>query len=298
MLKRIATAIVLIPIVVLLVLHASVPLLALTTSLVALLTARELLQLTESYGVMPYYRATYVAVASVFGLLAIDAGQQKPLLSTGIFLYSAGFLACVMPFVFLVLAMRRQDLRTAYPSAAASSFTFVYAALPLAFLVQLRQQPSGAIFIVYLLLVVWSGDIFAYFVGRSIGRHLLAPRISPKKTWEGAFASVAASVLIGTAFLHYSVEISTWLLNMGLIERRDGIFGLEKPALWPVVVLSVVLNVAAQFGDLTESLMKRGAGVKDSGAILPGHGGMLDRIDALLFAAPLMWFYAAWRVMQ
>ena len=103
MLKRIATAIVLIPIVVLLVLHASVPLLALTTSFVALLTARELLQLTESYGVMPYYRATYVAVAAVFGLLAIDAGQQKPLLSTGIFLYSAGFLACVMPFVFLVL---------------------------------------------------------------------------------------------------------------------------------------------------------------------------------------------------
>jgi phosphatidate cytidylyltransferase len=298
LLKRIATAVVLIPIVVVLVLHASVPLLALTTSLVALVTARELLQLTESYGVMPYYRATYVAVAAVFGLLAIDAGQQKPLLSTGIFLYSAGFLACVMPFVFLALAMRRQDLRTAYPSAAASSFTFVYAALPLAFLVQLRQQPSGAIYILYLLLVVWAGDIFAYFVGRSVGRHLLAPRISPKKTWEGAIASVAASVIIGTAFLRYSVEISTWFLNVGLIDQRDGIFGLEKPAIWPVAALSVVLNVAAQFGDLTESLLKRGAGVKDSGAILPGHGGMLDRIDALLFAAPIMWFYAAWRVMR
>lgn len=298
MLKRIVTAVVLIPVVLLLVLHAPVPLLALTTSIVALLTARELLKITESYGVMPYYRATYVAVAAVFTLLAIDAGQQKPLLSTGIFLYSAAFLACVVPFVFLALAMRRAELSTGYPAAAASTFTFVYAALPLAFLVQLRQQPSGAIYIIYVLLVVWCGDIFAYFVGKSLGRHLLAPRISPKKTWEGAIASVAASVLIGTAFLRHSVEISAWLLSHGLIERRDGIFGLEKPELWTVVLLSIVLNVAAQLGDLVESLIKRGAGVKDSGALLPGHGGMLDRIDALLFAAPIMWFFASWRVMQ
>jgi phosphatidate cytidylyltransferase len=279
-------------------LHASVPVLALTTSIIALLTARELLKLTEAYGVMPYYRATYVAVAAVFAILAIDAGQQKPLLSTGIFVYSAGFLACVVPFIFLSLSMRRGDLSSAYPSAAASSFTFVYAALPLAFLVQLRQQPSGAIFIIYVLLVVWAGDIFAYFIGKSLGKTLLAPRISPKKTWEGAIASVAASVLIGTIFLRDSVQISTWLLNHGWIERRDGIFGLEKPEVWPVIILSFILNIAAQFGDLVESLIKRGAGVKDSGAILPGHGGMLDRVDALLFAAPIMWLYASWRVLQ
>ena len=66
----------------------------------------------------------------------------------------------------------------------------------------------------------------------------------------------------------------------------------------PIIVLTIVLNIAAQLGDLVESLIKRGAGVKDSGAILPGHGGMLDRIDALLFAAPVLWYYAAWRVMQ
>ncbi len=73
---------------------------------------------------------------------------------------------------------------------------------------------------------------------------------------------------------------------------------MQPPALWPIVVLSAVLNVAAQLGDLAESLLKRGAGAKDSGTILPGHGGMLDRIDALLFAAPVLWYYAAWRVMQ
>ena len=73
---------------------------------------------------------------------------------------------------------------------------------------------------------------------------------------------------------------------------------LEQPAMAPMVVLTMVLNIAAQVGDLVESLIKRGAGVKDSGAILPGHGGMLDRIDALLFAAPVLWYYAAWSVLQ
>jgi phosphatidate cytidylyltransferase len=75
-------------------------------------------------------------------------------------------------------------------------------------------------------------------------------------------------------------------------------YGLEIPDMGPVILLTIVLNVAAQLGDLVESLIKRGAGVKDSGSILPGHGGMLDRIDALLFAAPVLWFYTAWRVLQ
>jgi phosphatidate cytidylyltransferase len=127
---------------------------------------------------------------------------------------------------------------------------------------------------------------------------LMAPRISPKKTWEGAVASVVASVGVGWLLFYYSLPISSALLRVGLIERRDGLFGLERPPMGPVVLLTIVLNVAAQLGDLVESLIKRGANVKDSGAILPGHGGMLDRIDALLFAAPVLWYYAAWRVMQ
>jgi phosphatidate cytidylyltransferase len=147
-------------------------------------------------------------------------------------------------------------------------------------------------------LLVWAGDIFAYFVGRALGGQLMSPRISPRKTWEGAAASLLASLAIGLLLFNHALQISSFLLRVGLIERRDGMFGLEKPELWPIVGLTVALNVAAQLGDLAESLIKRGAGVKDSGALLPGHGGMLDRIDALLFATPLLWFYAAWRVMQ
>jgi phosphatidate cytidylyltransferase len=165
-------------------------------------------------------------------------------------------------------------------------------------LVQLRQQWAGAFYLLYLLLVVWAGDILAYFVGKSMGRHLMAPRISPKKTWEGAAASLVASVGVGWLLFGHAERISSALLSWGLIVRRDGLFGLETPAMGPVILLTIVLNIAAQLGDLVESLIKRGAGVKDSGALLPGHGGMLDRIDALLFAAPVLWCYAAWRVMQ
>jgi phosphatidate cytidylyltransferase len=160
----------------------------------------------------------------------------------------------------------------------------------------LREQWRGAFLLLYLLLLVWAGDIFAYFVGKPLGRHRMSPRVSPHKTWEGAVASVAASVGVGVLMFHYAVPISSALLRLHLIELRDGIFN-EQPSLLPVIVLSILLNVASQLGDLVESLIKRGAGTKDSGAILPGHGGMLDRVDALLFAAPVLWVYAAWRVM-
>lgn len=298
MLKRIATAVVLIPIVLLLVLRAPVPLLATVAGLVALLTIHEFLKLTESYGVQPVRLPTYIFVGLFFLLLAVNTGQGKPLLSTAIFVYALGFASAIAPFVFLTIAMRRAELSTGYPAAAASVFSFTYIALPMGMLVQLRQQWAGAFLLLYLLLVVWAGDIFAYFVGKSLGRHLMSPRISPKKTWEGAVASLIASVAVGVMLFRYATSLSSAMLRSGLIERRDGIFGLEMPALGPIVLLTIALNIAAQLGDLVESLIKRGAGVKDSGAILPGHGGMLDRIDALLFAAPVLWYYAAWRVMQ
>jgi phosphatidate cytidylyltransferase len=168
----------------------------------------------------------------------------------------------------------------------------------MALLVAIRQQPAGAIWTIYTLLTVWAGDIFAYFVGKSLGRHLMSPKISPKKTWEGAAASVVASVIIGALWIQHAPAISSTLLRIGLIDRRDGMFGLEQPQLWPIILLSVVVNIAAQLGDLVESLIKRGAAVKDSGTILPGHGGMLDRIDAMLFAVPVVWAWGAWRLMQ
>jgi phosphatidate cytidylyltransferase len=298
LIKRIVTAVVLIPIVLLLVLRAPVSVVAIVTGAVALVTVHEFLQLTEAHGVHALRKPTYGFVALFFLLLVINVGQEKPLLSTGFFGIAGAFAAAIAAFVFLTIAMRRDTLATGYPAAAASVFAFTYIALPLAMLVQLRQQWAGAFLILYLLLVVWAGDIFAYFVGKSMGRHLMAPRISPKKTWEGAAASMVASLAVGGAVFYYSLPLSTTFLQWGLIQRRDGMFGLERPPLLPILLLTATLNIAAQLGDLVESLIKRGAAVKDSGTILPGHGGMLDRIDALLFAAPVLWVWAAWRVTQ
>ena len=298
MLKRIATAVVLIPIVLALILRGPLPVLAVFAAVVTLVTIHEFLKLTEPYGVEPMTLPTYLFTGAFFVTLCLSGGDESPLFSTGKFLVTLGFAAAIVPFIFLTRAMRGADLRNGYPASAASVFAFTYIALPMGMLVQLRQQWAGAFYLLYLLLVVWAGDIFAYFVGKSMGRHLMAPRISPKKTWEGAIASVAASVGVGWILFSHAEAISSALLRWGLIERRDGLFGLEQPAMGPVILLSVALNIAAQLGDLVESLIKRGAGVKDSGAILPGHGGMLDRIDALLFAAPVLWFYMAWRVVQ
>jgi phosphatidate cytidylyltransferase len=298
LLKRIATAVVLIPVVLLLILRAPVPVVAVVAAAVALIAAQEFLKLTESYGVQPLRLSTYIFVGLLFLLLAASSAIEAPQLSALKFLFGLAFASAISPFLFLTIAMRRAHLGAAYPAAAASAFAFVYVALPMAMVAQLRQQFAGAFWLFYLLLVVWSGDIFAYFVGRSLGRHLMAPRISPKKTWEGALASLAASLVVGSLLAGHALQISSLLLRLGLIERRDGMFGLEKPEAWPIILLTVAVNVAAQLGDLVESLIKRGAGAKDSGTILPGHGGILDRIDALLFAAPLLWMWAAWRVMQ
>jgi phosphatidate cytidylyltransferase len=296
LLKRVLTAAVLIPIVLLLVLRAPVPVLAFVAGVVALLAIHELLKLAEGYNIRLLYKPTYVFVALFFLLIAISPeASSTPALSTSGFAFVAVCFAGFAPFIFLAVAMRREELSSAFPAAMLAAFAFAYIGLPMASLVQLREQWQGSFFLLYLLLLVWAGDIFAYFIGKSLGTHRMSPRVSPKKTWEGAVASVVASVAVGMLMTHYAVPISRALLHARLIEQRDGVF--TEPALFPIIILSIVLNVAAQLGDLVESVIKRGAGVKDSGAILPGHGGMFDRIDALLFAAPVLWAYMAWRVL-
>jgi phosphatidate cytidylyltransferase len=122
--------------------------------------------------------------------------------------------------------------------------------------------------LLFALSLTWAGDTAAYFVGRSIGRWKMAPVLSPNKTWEGAAASMIASIVVAWIFTRWT---GIPLKNM-LIAAAFG-------------------NSAGQMGDLLESAYKRSAGVKDSGALLPGHGGMLDRIDALILAVPVVWYY-------
>jgi phosphatidate cytidylyltransferase len=298
MIQRIATAAVLIPLVLLLVLKAPAYLLVVVAAAVAMLAIAEFLKLATHYAVQPLSQLTYIFVAIFFAFLILASSNATPLMEATSAIFGIALAAALAAFVFLTAAMRRTDLSTSYPAAAASTFAFAYIAIPMALLVEIRRQPAGAIWVIYTLLAVWAGDIFAYFVGKSLGRHRMSPEISPKKTWEGAIASILASVIVGALWFQHAPQISTLFLRLGLIDPRSGMFGLEQPHLWPVMILSGVVNIAAQLGDLVESLIKRGAGVKDSGSILPGHGGMLDRIDAMLFAVPVVWAFRAWTLMQ
>jgi phosphatidate cytidylyltransferase len=143
-----------------------------------------------------------------------------------------------------------------------------------------REEANGPSILALLFCVVWAGDIAALYVGRYWGRRKMAPVLSPKKTWEGAAGSLAASLLVAGGLLALAHILESW--NSAVLSYSAGI--------WYWLVLAAVVNVAAQTGDLVESALKRSVGVKDSGDILPGHGGMLDRIDALLLAAPMLWY--------
>jgi phosphatidate cytidylyltransferase len=163
----------------------------------------------------------------------------------------------------------KRPLVEALPAAGISSSALLLVAFPLSFAVRLHGwEREGPRLLLFALVITWAGDTVAYFVGRALGKHPFAPHLSPKKTWEGAIASFAGSLLVGCAF-------SWWLTA-------------PVPHL---LAMAGVGNVAGQAGDLLESAYKRSAGVKDSGALLPGHGGILDRIDALILATPAVWYY-------
>ena len=166
------------------------------------------------------------------------------------------------------LFLRRDNLHDVLPDISSTMFGAVYAFAPWSFAVKLRAESVHLLF--FAVALNWVGDTAAYYVGKRFGKHRLAPVVSPKKSWEGAAASVAASVLFGFLYLKTVVPVI---------------------AFWHIAVLAILGNVAGQFGDLTESAFKRGANVKDSGNLLPGHGGMLDRVDSSLFALPTV--YAA-----
>lgn len=146
----------------------------------------------------------------------------------------------------------------------------VYAALPLALLILIDLRPKGPIWIFFLLIVVFASDTGAFYFGRLLGRHKLYEAVSPNKTWEGAIGGLIASIVAASLFI-----------------RLFGPCTLDLK----VLILVVILSIAGQIGDLCESMLKRTHGVKDSGHLLPGHGGILDRIDGLLFAIPVLYIY-------
>lgn len=274
--KRVLTALVLIPVVMVLVFLPARwdGIFTLASAAVAMLAAWEYLGLTVKLGANPPRLAVILAILLLFGV-RLFADEFDLLRQTELVF---GFLALAL----LVFCTFRSPVERAMADASAAVFCLLYTGLTLTALPALHEvaEGSGPSLLTFLFCVVWAGDIAAMYVGRAWGRRKMAPKLSPNKTWEGAIASVAGSVLVAGGLLALAAQLATW--NILKLSYQGEI--------WYWLVLAVVVNVAAQVGDLAESALKRSAGVKDSGVLLPGHGGVLDRIDALLLAAPVMWY--------
>lgn len=177
-------------------------------------------------------------------------------------------IALLFMIVILVISMLLK--RMPLDSVAANVFIPLYSGFFLGRLIMLREIPTHGLYLTFLVLfVVWASDIFAYLVGKRFGRIKLAPAISPNKTVEGSIAGILGGVLVASvAYLFY------------------------RELIVETAVIALVAGVMTQFGDLFESQFKRWAGVKDSGSLIPGHGGILDRIDGLVFAAAASYYIA------
>jgi phosphatidate cytidylyltransferase len=295
--KRVLTAAVLVPVVLLILFKAPNWLYSAFIGLVAVLAVHEYFGIAFHYQKKLFPYVVEVAIGlyflgqclygiSAFGVANFGrAFDRWATDATGV---------RVLPLVLVALGMFLWPMKDVLPAAAFSYFGFIYVALTLGEISTIGHFENGRVTVFVFLLVVWSGDIFAYYTGRALGKHKLAETISPKKTWEGAIASTAGAVLVSVVLFHYVHSIGTALVKLHALPSQSLLFTdirLYAPGWQLAAMFGFVVNIAAQVGDLAESAFKRGADVKDSGTLLPGHGGLLDRIDAMLFAAPVLWFF-------
>lgn len=258
--QRILTGVVILPLLVLFIAYAS------TFWFAGLVGVATLLALLEFYDIaLPGDRRLEVVSAALAGTVLIPV-----LIRSG----SWG-LPCALAFFLLFFAtlflFRFRDLTTVVGQLTLVIFGFLYIPLLLGHLALLRGLPFGRSWVFFVLLVAMCGDTAAYFTGITCGRRKLYPAISPNKSVEGAAGGLAGS-LGGALIAHF-----TFFTTLGLGHT---------------VFLGVLLGATGQVGDLFESMLKRGFGVKDSGRLFPGHGGILDRLDSLLFVFPVAYYYA------
>jgi len=257
--KRLATAAVLLPLLILFILKAT-PL-----YFVILIAVISFIGLDEFYRMALPERRLEGVVAAVWGALSIcTIPFADGMLS--LFALTAGVIGSS-----LLLLFRLRDIKDAAGEAALLLMGFLYVPLLLAHIYLLRLQPHGIEWIFLMLIIVMAGDSAAYYVGSTLGRRKLYPAVSPKKSVEGSLGGLLGSV-VGALIVRF-----TFFGELRIVDA---------------VAVALICGVLGQLGDLFESLIKRSCGVKDSGTIIPGHGGMLDRLDSILFAAPAAFYYA------
>jgi phosphatidate cytidylyltransferase len=260
---RVASALVLAPLAIYATWHGGLVFAALC-AVAAALAAHELVSMLAEVGVAEAYGIT---VAALFPLGPWAAGGAYPAWAP-IALAFAGM-------GLLVLHLFRIDLADMPRRASAVALAWIWIGPVVSSVVSLRLR-FGTGWVIMALATAFLNDTAAYFAGRFLGRHPLLPRISPKKTWEGFAGGIAGSVLAAVA-----------------VRELDFTHDMGSLSLAGAAALGLGAALLGPLGDLCESMLKRAASVKDSGSLIPGHGGVLDRIDALLFVAPWVWVYAA-----
>ncbi|HXM98714.1 MAG TPA: phosphatidate cytidylyltransferase [Candidatus Dormibacteraeota bacterium] len=262
--KRVVTAALLIPIVVGLVLYGSTAAVAVATAVIVLLALVEYFRLGDAVGHRAYRLWTATcALVLIFVQYTADVVEffgARNGVGEVFFLFVVG--------IGVLTLFTKRPMVEALPSAGISSSALLLVAFPLTYAIRLHGVAQGPVLLLFALVITWVGDSVAYFVGGAFGKNPLAPHLSPKKTWEGSVASFAGSLVVAVIFRRWLNASLPLLLGM-----------------------AAVGNVAGQMGDLLESAYKRSVGVKDSGGLLPGHGGVLDRIDALILTIPVVWYY-------
>ena len=262
--KRVLTALVLLPTVLLLIWHPELE--VAFVLLVAALVSIGLLEYYHLAGLRERSREARVGVAAGLAIIFSAYFSNLPL---------TNFTLCI-GLVAATLARTRRggDL---YHSLTAPAFGLLYVSWCGAHFVLLHgTEGRGAALVTFLVCIIVLSDTGAYFTGKSLGTRKLAPVISPNKTWEGALGAVGAS-MVGACIFYY---LRAWTPFAGLPA-----FGLAA-----YLLLGAALSVVGQLGDLAESALKRAAGEKDSGSVLPGHGGVLDRCDGFLFGGPILYY--------
>jgi phosphatidate cytidylyltransferase len=262
---RVASGLVLFPLAVWLTFVGGVPF-AVLASVASAVAAAELVAM---FGAIGFAEVFGIAVAAAVPLAAAF-GAEGDLLPG----WSALALAAATVLLLVMALFRRGPIEAVPQRVATVVLAWLYCGLLIASIVGLRLR-FGVGWVILAFVVTWANDTFAYFAGHAFGRHKLLERISPKKTWEG-FAGGAVGSVVGALVTRAVLPDLGQALPVGA-----------------AVALGAGGAVLGPLGDLAESLIKRGAGVKDSGKIIPGHGGLLDRIDALLFVAPWVYVFAS-----
>jgi phosphatidate cytidylyltransferase len=269
--SRIITAVVVLPFLIASILIPWLePLFVLLAAVAMALALYEFYLLARKRDLKPDVVAGFLGSAALFTIFYFDQPRQL----TDLLLLCQLSLIVLTIGVLIAAAVRGAPFANMLPSTGVTLLGVLYIAFLGGHLVALRtgfEQVLSKHLLGFFFLVLMGSDTGAYYVGRLLGKHKLAPTISPGKTWEGVFGGFVAGLLMATA-AHY------WFFR-------------ELPLKWTLLLATVMVALGI-FGDLTESALKRGAEAKDAANILPGHGGLLDRLDSLLFNAPLIYYFA------